>query len=54
MLVLIGGKEVDKLLKHVGLVKDTDMYDAAVQKVKEDLTRQTNQCMAQFKLMTVR
>ena len=51
MLVLIGGKEVDKLLKHVGLVTDTDTYDAAVQKVKEGLTKQTNQCMARFKLM---
>ena len=51
MLVLIGGKEIDSLFKHVGKVLQGDSYDQAINKVKEGISKQTNQSMARFKLM---
>ena len=51
MLVLIGGKEIDSLFKHVGKVLQGDSYDQAIHKVKDGISKQTNQSMARFKLM---
>ena len=51
MLVLIGGKEIDSLFKHVGKVVQGDSYEQALDKVKEGISKQTNQSMARFKLM---
>ena len=51
MLVLIGGKEIDSLFKHVGKVVQEDSYDQVINKVKEGMAQQTNQSMARFKLM---
>ena len=45
MLVLIGGKEIDSLIKHIGKVVELDSYEQAVEKVKAGITAQTNQSM---------
>ena len=50
-LTLIGGREMDSLMKHVGKVLVEDSYDEAIAKVRRGITAQTNQCMARFKLM---
>ena len=51
MLVLIGGKEVNSFVKHVGKVQAEDMYVQALEMMKAGITGQTNQSMACFKLM---
>ena len=50
MMKLIGGKEMDGLFKHTGLVGDADTYKNAIKKVRVGITAQTNQSMARFKL----
>ena len=51
MLILIGGKEVDTLFKHVGMVVKEDTFQQAIKKIKDGFSKQTNQSMARFKLM---
>ena len=51
MMTLIGGKKMDALFKHTGLVGDADTYKNAIKKVRDGITAQTNQSMARFKLM---
>ena len=51
MMTLIGGKEMDGLFKHTGLVLVGDTYTAAIVKVRQGISAQTNQAMARFKLM---
>ena len=51
MMTLIGGKEMDRLFKHTGLVAVGDTYTAAIAKVRTGISAQTNQAMARFKLM---
>ena len=51
MMTLIGGKEMDGLFKHTGMVVEGDSYKNAVKKVRDGITAQTNQAMARFKLM---
>ena len=51
MLVLIGGKEMDSLMKNMGKVVEADMYTQDVNKVRTGITAQTNQSMARFKLI---
>ena len=51
MMNLIGGKEIDRLFKHTGLVLVGDTYTAAIVKVRQGISAQTNQAMARFKLM---
>ena len=51
MVTLKGGKEMDSLFRNVGKATKADNYKQAVQKVKEGITAQTNQSMAQYKLM---
>ena len=51
MMTLIGGKEMNALFKHTGLVRDADTYMNAIKKVRDGITAQTNHSMARFKLM---
>ena len=51
MMTLIGGKEMDGLFKHTGIVEELDTYTAAITKVRTDISAQTNQAMARYKLM---
>ena len=51
MLILIGGKEVDNVFKHVGMVVKEDTFQQAIKKIKDGISKQTNQSMARFKLM---
>ena len=51
MLILMGGKEVDTLFKHVGMVVKEDTFQQAIKKIKDGISKQTNQSMARFKLM---
>ena len=51
MMTLIGGKEMDGLFKHTGMVVEADSYKNAIKKVRDGITAQTNQSMARFKLM---
>ena len=51
MMTLIGGKEMDRLFKHTGIVAVDDTYMAAIAKVRTGISAQTNQAMARFKLM---
>ena len=51
MMTLIGGKEIDRLFKHTGIVAVDDTYTAAIAKVRTGISAQTNLAMARFKLM---
>ena len=51
ILLMIGGKEMERLFKHTGLVLDRDTFDGAVEKVRQGIKKQTNQASARFKLM---
>ena len=51
ILLMIGGKEMERLFKHTGMVLDTDTFDAGVEKVRQGIRKQTNQASARFKLM---
>ena len=51
MMTLIGGKEMDGLFKHTGIVVEADTYEASIIKVRTGISAQTNQSMARFKLM---
>ena len=42
MLALIGGKEMDGLIKHMGKVTDDDTYQQAINKIKTGIMAQTN------------
>ena len=46
----MGGKEVDTLFKHVGMVVKEDTFQQAIKKIKDAISKQTNQTMARFKL----
>ena len=52
MIRLIGGKEVELLFKHVGQIRTDDTWDQTLTKVKEGITKQTNQAVARHKLFT--
>ena len=51
MMTLIGGKQMDGLFKHTGVVLEADAYTAAIAKVRAGIAAQTNQSMARYKLM---
>ena len=51
MMTFIGGKEIDRLFKHTGIVAVDDTYTAAIAKVRTGISAQTSQAMARFKLM---
>ena len=50
MLILMGGKEVETLFKHVGMVAKEDTFQQAIKKIKDAISKETNQTMARFKL----
>ena len=50
MLELLGGKEVEYLYKHVGVVLEEDTWDQTLVKIQYGIKRQTNQAVARFKL----
>ena len=49
-LQLVGGKEMEKLFNHVGLVEAADTFERSLEKVLEGIKKQTNQASARFKL----
>ena len=51
MLRLIGGREMELLLDHVGAVLETDTLDQAFSKVETGIKTQSNQAVARHKLM---
>ena len=50
MLELLGGKEVEYLFKHVGIIEDEDTWDMTLEKINNGIKKQTNQAVARFKL----
>ena len=50
MLILMGGKEVDTLFKHVGMVVKEDTFQQAIKKIKDGISKQTNQQCDNVKL----
>ena len=50
--MLVRGKEITVLFKHVGGVEEKDTYGNAINKVEEGINAQKNQVTARFKLYT--
>ena len=50
MLELLGGKEVEYLFKHVGVIGEEDTREETLQKIQTGNKRQKNQAVARFEL----
>ena len=52
ILIMFGQKDMETLWKHVGKVTDEDNFEAALKKIEEGITGQTNQAVSRHKLFT--
>ena len=52
MLMSVGRKDMVFLFDHVGMVEEGDTFEGAVKKIKDAMTKQTNQAMIKYKLFT--
>ena len=52
ILLMVGQDDLEMLWMHVGKVNDEDSFDAALRKVEEGITGQTNQAVSRHKLFT--